>query len=120
MLKDALINARADVCREPGARSQPLPAASRQANVSELDSDFAAATDAARRLGPRPDNDTLLQLYGLYKQGTEGNADAAPHARFGDFIGTAKLSAWRALAGMPREQARRRYIDLVRDLAAGR
>lgn len=86
--------------------------------VADLQSDFERATVAVRALGQRPDNDTLLRLYGLYKQGTTGDADENERPGFFDFVGTAKLEAWRALHGMSQEQARRDYIELARTLGA--
>ena len=36
--------------------------------MSELDDRFNAAADASKTLPERPDNDTLLQMYALFKQ----------------------------------------------------
>ena len=47
---------------------------------------FEAAVAASKTLTTRPDNNTLLKLYSLYKQATEGDApDAGPSNPF-DFM----------------------------------
>jgi acyl-CoA-binding protein len=70
-----------------------------------------AAKDVLSR-GERPGNDTLLQLYALYKQGSEGDVNGVQPG-FADFVGTAKYEAWAKLMGMDRDEAKRRYVDLV-------
>lgn len=81
----------------------------------DLQSQFEQAFLDITRLGHRPDNDTLLRIYALYKQGAEGDV-GGPKPGFFDFVGTAKFEAWSKLAGMPREQAMREYVALVRSL----
>lgn len=78
---------------------------------------FEQAAEDVQGLGERPDNDTLLRLYALFKQGSEGDNQAPPPGFF-DFVGTAKHEAWAKLHGMPRDEAMRRYIDLVHRLLA--
>jgi len=85
--------------------------------MSDLKREFEQAVQDVQGLSRRPDNDTLLQLYALYKQGTEGNL-AAPRPPFFDFVGTAKHEAWAALKGTSREQAQREYVELVARLRA--
>lgn len=85
--------------------------------MSELDQQFAAAAEAVKKLGERPDNDTLLRLYALFKQGSEGDVNG-PQPGFFDFVGTAKYEAWAKLKGTARSVAQQRYIDLVRSLGA--
>lgn len=81
----------------------------------DLQSQFEQASLDITRLGHRPDNDTLLRIYALYKQGAEGDVRGDKPGFF-DFVGTAKYEAWAKLSGTPREQAMREYIRLVRDL----
>ncbi|MEJ2480856.1 MAG: acyl-CoA-binding protein [Acidihalobacter sp.] len=83
--------------------------------MNDLHVQFERATQAVQRLTERPDNDTLLRLYSLYKQATEGDA-RGPQPGFFDFVGCAKREAWNDLAGMPREQAMRMYVELARTL----
>ena len=65
----------------------------------------------------RPDNDTLLRLYALYKQGAEGDVSGAKPGFF-DFVGTAKYEAWAKLKGTAQDEAKRKYVDLVKKLGA--
>ncbi len=84
--------------------------------MAGLQSDFDAAVASSKSLAERPDNATLLKLYGLYKQATVGdNADAKPG--FGDMIARAKWDAWTGFTGTPKEDAMRQYVDLVDSLS---
>ncbi|MGH8124480.1 MAG: acyl-CoA-binding protein [Rhodanobacteraceae bacterium] len=84
---------------------------------NELDGDFRQATEDVKRLPERPDNDTLLKLYALYKQATAGDANG-PKPGFFDFVNTAKHEAWTRLRGMRTDEAQQKYIELVRQLGA--
>ncbi len=77
--------------------------------------DFEQATLDVQTLPERPDNDTLLRLYGLYKQGTEGDVHGNKPGFF-DYVGSAKYEAWERLRGTAQEIAQRRYVTLVREL----
>lgn len=83
--------------------------------MSDLKSRFEAASVAVKSLSDRPDNDTLLQLYALYKQGAEGDV-SGPKPGFFDFVGTAKYEAWAKLAGTSQDEAMEKYIALVKKL----
>jgi len=76
---------------------------------------FEQAARDVQSLPERPDNDTLLRLYALYKQGTEGDIAGAKPGFF-DFVGTAKFEAWSRLKGVPRELAQQQYVELVASL----
>ena len=86
--------------------------------MSELTAEFEQAASDVKQLAKRPDNDTLLKLYALYKQGSQGDV-CGPKPGFFDFVGTAKYEAWAQLRGMSAEEARQKYIELVRKLEAG-
>jgi acyl-CoA-binding protein len=65
----------------------------------------------------RPDNATLIKIYGLYKQATEGdNTEKKPP--FSDFIARAKWDGWSAQKGLSADEAMRQYIDLVEPMQA--
>ena len=85
--------------------------------MTDLRREFEQAAEDIQRLGTRPDNDTLLKLYALYKQGSEGDLRRTQPGFF-DFVGTAKHSACAQLNGVPEEEAMRRYIALVQQLLA--
>lgn len=76
---------------------------------------FEEARQFVQALPERPPSPTLLRLYGLYKQATEGDIDQ-PRPGFFDFVGTAKFEAWEALKGTPPEAAMQQYVDLVKQL----
>jgi diazepam-binding inhibitor (GABA receptor modulator, acyl-CoA-binding protein) len=83
--------------------------------MNDLQREFEQAAVDIKRLGERPDNDTLLRLYALYKQGMGGDVHGCDPGFF-DFIGTAKKEAWGLLKGMSQDEAKREYIALVRQL----
>lgn len=83
--------------------------------MADLKTRFEEAAREVHGLAERPDNDTLLKLYGLYKQGSEGDVHGDKPGFF-DFVGTAKYEAWAALQGTTQEDAMQRYVDLVRKL----
>ena len=85
--------------------------------MADLKSTFEQASKSIQGLSERPDNDTLLRLYALYKQGSEGDV-SGPKPGFFDFVGTAKYEAWAKLKGTAQEQAMQHYVDLVRKLTA--
>lgn len=77
---------------------------------------FEEAVSSSKLLSERPSNDTLLQLYSLYKQATEGNVNVDPPANPFDFVSKAKYEAWNALKGKAKEGAMQEYIDLINKL----
>jgi acyl-CoA-binding protein len=83
--------------------------------MADLQASFEAAVAASKTLGERPDNQTLLQLYALYKQATAGDVEGR-RPGFGDMVGRAKYDAWAAIKGTGREDAMQRYIALVASL----
>lgn len=83
--------------------------------MSELEKEFADASASAKALPQKPDNDTLLKLYALYKQGTVGDVHGEQPG-FMDFVGRAKYEAWKEVEGMDKDRARQAYVELVNDL----
>ena len=83
--------------------------------MNEAVTDFERAAQAARSLPERPDDQTMLRLYALYKQGASGDVQGSKPGFF-DFVGSAKYEAWEKLRGTPSEQAQRQYVELVRKL----
>jgi acyl-CoA-binding protein len=84
--------------------------------MSELDDRFTAAADASKTLPARPDNDTLLAMYALYKQATVGDVEGK-RPGFTDPVGKAKYDAWAKIKGMGADDAKAAYADLVEGLA---
>jgi acyl-CoA-binding protein len=83
----------------------------------DLKADFEQAAIDVKALSSKPSDDDLLQLYGLYKQATEGDA-SGPKPGFFDLVGRAKFEAWEELSGTSEEDAMSRYIEKVRSLGA--
>lgn len=83
--------------------------------MESLQSQFDAAAQAAMNLPARPDNETMLRLYALFKQAKSGDASGNRPGMF-DMVGRAKFDAWAALKGMPPEEAMQAYVDLVHSL----
>ena len=83
--------------------------------MSDLQKQFEQAAKDVQGLSERPDNDTLLRLYALYKQGAEGDVHGDKPGFF-DFVGTAKYEAWEKLKGLSHDDAKKKYIDLVKRL----
>ena len=82
----------------------------------DLKAQFEQAVAASKELAERPSNETLLQLYSLYKQSTEGDVNVDPPANPFDFVSRAKFEAWSALAGKSKEAAMQEYVDLINKL----
>ena len=80
--------------------------------MSDLDARFAAAAEASKTLPKRPDNDTLLQMYSLFKQATVGDVSGARPGML-DLRGRAKYDAWAGKRGMSKDDAMTAYVALV-------
>jgi acyl-CoA-binding protein len=85
--------------------------------MAELIERFQKATEDVKKLTERPDNAILLQLYALFKQGTEGDA-SGKRPGLTDFKGRVKFDAWTQLKGKSKEGAMQEYIALVEGLMA--
>lgn len=84
--------------------------------MSDLKSRFDAAVANSKKLSERPDNATLLKIYGLYKQATAGDVTEKKPG-FGDMVGRAKWDAWNGVKGVPSDDAMQQYIDLIESLS---
>lgn len=85
--------------------------------MADLQTSFERASSAIQSLPERPDNETLLRLYALYKQGSEGDVSGDKPGFF-DFVGTAKYEAWAKLEGTSQQEAQKKYVELVKRLTA--
>ena len=83
--------------------------------MSDLKKQFEAAAAASKNLKERPDNDTMLKLYALFKQATAGDVEGK-RPGFTDMIGRAKFDAWAAAKGKSADDAMREYTALVNSL----
>lgn len=83
--------------------------------MTDLSTQFEAAVAISKTLTERPDNSTLLRIYGLYKQATTGdNTDKKPAVS--DVVGYAKWEAWDSCKGTSSEAAMQQYVALIATL----
>ena len=83
--------------------------------MTEINSRFEQASIAAKSLPERPDNNTMLQLYALFKQGSSGDVSGKKPGMF-DFVGVAKYEAWERIKGLSQDDAQNQYVELVKKL----
>lgn len=83
--------------------------------MSNLKSRFEEAVANSKTLSERPDNPTLLKIYALYKQATEGDNEGDKPG-FTDIVARAKWDAWNKLEGSSADEAMQQYIDLIESL----
>jgi acyl-CoA-binding protein len=83
--------------------------------MSDLKAAFQAAVAASKQLPEKPDNMTLLKIYALYKQATEGDVEGK-RPGFGDLVGRAKFDAWAGVKGLSNDEAMQQYTDLIESL----
>ena len=83
--------------------------------MSALKSQFDKAVAESKELPEKPDNQTLLKIYGLYKQSTEGD-NGGKRPGFTDMVGRMKFDAWAGLKGKTADESMQEYIDLIESL----
>ncbi len=83
--------------------------------MADLKKKFEKAVADSKKLPEKPDNATLLQIYSLYKQATEGDVEGK-RPGFTDLVGRAKWDAWNGLKGKDSGEAMQEYIDLIESL----
>ena len=83
--------------------------------MSDVKKQFDAAVAASKSLKERPDNNTMLQLYALYKQASEGDVEGR-RPGFTDMVGRAKYDAWAGVKGKSNDDAMKEYTALVTSL----
>ena len=83
--------------------------------MADLKSTFEKAVKESKELPEKPDNQTLLQIYGLYKQSTEGDNEGK-RPGFTDMVGRMKFDAWAGLKGKSADEAMQEYADLIESL----
>jgi len=79
---------------------------------------FTRAAQLVRHLRQQPSDDELLQLYGLFKQVTLGDAPPNSSAALWDIKQKRKDAAWQQYRGVDQVDAMQSYVDLVSTLSA--
>jgi diazepam-binding inhibitor (GABA receptor modulating acyl-CoA-binding protein) len=72
-----------------------------------------AANDASKLVG-KVDDDTLLVIYGFYKQATIGDNNTEKPSFF-NFKASKKWEAWNSVKGLSKVVAQGQYIKHVKD-----
>lgn len=87
--------------------SYPVAALGRMSGNSP---EFEKAAADVRNLKQRPENEELLELYGLFKQATVGDCNTDRPGMF-DMKGRAKWDKWNGRKGMSKQDAEAKYIE---------
>ena len=83
--------------------------------MSDLKAKFEKAVADSNSLPERPDNQTLLKLYALFKQASSGDVEGK-RPGFTDMVGRAKWDAWSEIKGISADDAMKQYVALIEDL----
>ncbi|OGR11270.1 MAG: acyl-CoA-binding protein [Deltaproteobacteria bacterium RIFOXYB12_FULL_58_9] len=83
--------------------------------MEDLEQEFKQAAQNVMKLSNAPDNNILLKLYALYKQGTAGDVQGKRPGMI-NLKGRAKHDAWDKLKGKSKESAMKDYVALVNGL----
>jgi diazepam-binding inhibitor (GABA receptor modulating acyl-CoA-binding protein) len=83
--------------------------------MADLKKLFEQAVADSKKLPEKPDNATLLKIYSLYKQATEGDVEGK-RPGFTDMVGRAKWDAWNEAKGKSSDEAMQEYVDLIESL----
>ena len=83
--------------------------------MSDLKAKFEQAVADSKNLPERPDNQTLLKLYALYKQASTGDVEGK-RPGFSDMVGRAKWDAWSEIKGTSNTDAMKQYVSLIDEL----
>ncbi len=83
--------------------------------TAKLKASFDKAVKESKTLSEKPDNATLLKIYSLYKQATEGDVQGKRPGML-DMVGRAKYDAWAAIEGKSADEAMKEYVELIESL----
>ncbi|KAJ3037318.1 Enoyl-CoA delta isomerase 2, mitochondrial [Rhizophlyctis rosea] len=84
-------------------------------NIQQEATFKAAADYLSSRKDLKFDNQTLLQLYALFKLATVGPCNTPKPGLF-ELTGRAKWDAWNSLGNVPKDEAMDRYVAIVKQL----
>ncbi len=85
--------------------------------MADVKATFDQAAVDVKNLPRKPDNNTLLKLYALYKQATVGDVSGSRPGGF-DMEGKLKYDAWAKVKGKSKDAAMQEYTALVESLKA--
>ncbi|EFP76926.2 hypothetical protein PGT21_004884 [Puccinia graminis f. sp. tritici] len=85
--------------------------------MSEIDKKFDRATELVKSLpsdgDDKPSQEEQLEFYALFKQATVGDVNSSRPGMM-DFTGKYKWDAWKAKEGMKSEEAKTKYVELLK------
>lgn len=84
---------------------------------SDLDKEFEKYVELGNKMPPQAADDMLI-AYAYFKQATEGDVDKDRPTESSNVVQTFKYDAWQRLEGMPSDEAKRRYIETIKELKA--
>ncbi len=82
---------------------------------SELDKEFEKYIEIGNNMPPQAADDMLI-AYAFYKQATIGDITGVRPTESSNVVQTFKFDAWRRLEGMPMLEAKKRYIQTIKEL----
>ena len=94
----------------------------------DLNAQFQAAADRVNNLPPAAAAAHMNELYGLFKQATDGdvnmksdevNSTAADQADGPAGLSQAQWDSWNQFKGVPQEEAKRRYVAKAAEIVGG-
>ncbi|WVR06019.1 hypothetical protein IAU60_003047 [Kwoniella sp. DSM 27419] len=69
--------------------------------------------------GPiKPSQDDQLAFYAHFKQANDGDYTSGTAPGMFDFVGKAKYNAWKGVQGMSKEDAQKKYVELLKAMLA--
>ena len=83
--------------------------------MTDIEEKFKSAAENVKNLETRPSNETLLQLYGLYKQAIIGNIDTSQPYSF-LIEKRSKWDSWKLFENMDKCEAMSKYVEIVENL----
>lgn len=86
-------------------------------STSELEQEFLKYVEIGRDL-PKQAPDVMLIAYGFYKQALFGDNSETRPTENSDVVRTFMHDQWTRLAGMSKEEAMGKYIELIKKLEA--
>lgn len=86
--------------------------------VRNLNKEFNCAADHVKKIVGRLESEKLLEIYGFYKQATEGPCNI-PRPKWYEMQAKQKWDTWNSLADLPSDTAKEKYIRLIHELDPG-
>ena len=88
-------------------------------STGPLDLLLKRAKQAVLGLSNDPTNAQKLQLYALFKVAESGGGPASGRPGFMDMVNRAKWDAWDSQKALGKEEATKKYVELVKELCGG-